>query len=48
MPSNAVPQLWYCKAGFDPPPKELERLRMKRFFFWFRFGENWAALKWDD
>jgi len=49
MPTDAVPELWYSPAGFEPLPDSLGALRAQsRSFKLTRIRDDWAYVEWDN
>jgi hypothetical protein len=47
MPTDAIPELWYSPAGFDPMPKALQERKQKPFFRWEQLAPDWGVCWWD-
>jgi hypothetical protein len=48
LPTDAVPELWYCQVGFDPIPKGLVERKQMTFFQWEQLAPDWGFCKWDQ
>jgi hypothetical protein len=48
MPTDAVPELWYCPKGFDPLPEALADRKRHSYFQFVQLAPDWAECHWDQ